>query len=192
MSFRAQLGSCVRSIRLRRIRANEYAAFVAAKNRLELLENSTTDELQCTLQERDVQFEDSESKDSLVRKIMVTDQPVGTKHALIVPGFGFSETLRAPCRMAPLAILRDRSCSHASNPILLAPSQLDVLDNTVMLCGRTIPLLPEKSYEELIALTMDHWYDRKELLFLDFFERNIPRRMWEFAVGNLVTHEADH
>mmetsp|Transcript_8351 Transcript_8351/g.20834 ORF Transcript_8351/g.20834 Transcript_8351/m.20834 type:complete len:193 (+) Transcript_8351:455-1033(+) len=91
----------------------DYDEYVATKRRLKSLDNFPRDQLQNNLLERCVVFDRNERNDSQVRKVMVTDQDVGRKHATTLrPSSGSSVGSRITSRSAPLAVLRDRICRH--------------------------------------------------------------------------------
>jgi len=179
----------------------DYGEYVAAQTRLLTVEKLSVDALQVALRQRVVQFEARESKDSLVRKIMVTDPKVDKKSSEVLhlgPGpLSAHADVRVTSQSAILAVLRNRLCKHGIDERKHQSAsehraRRRVIDDSIERILLSMPRSSSIVLEKLFASRLKNWLGQREVLQADFAKKTIPRMMWKTFVQKYVKNECDH
>lgn len=163
--------------------ANEWEEYLDATKRLREIQAMTVEDIQTVLRERNIPFADNEDKDLLVRKVILTDKAKERKSRRYADG------MVIVTRLAPGAVLRDRTCMHGFVKIPDTchdyddlPAALDWYDSAV----RQPFFLREQWFEHGCKMTISFWMGHLSLLRVDVERRWIPSIFWMQAVGGLV------
>lgn len=154
---------------------NDWEAHHAAQKRLQDIELLSIAALQGVLRSRGVAHEQDEEKDSLVRKVVVTDQKKARKSEVYLRNTLIS------MRKAPGAELRGRQCLHGSvepDDELLAAMELAFQYTTSVYSDGS-------KFGDHVAF----WTRRLPKLRDELERRLIPRSLWGSAVSGAVEGE---
>lgn len=186
--------------------SNEYEAQEEGLKRLQEIENLSVADIQSILSERSVPFRvDSEEKDSLVRKLIVTDKEKGSKatHILTTKDAAgdIQSEQRAKSRLAPGYDVVDKRCKHGSIP------HWEVSEDHRQLVSEYITSTASgfQSEEEFVDLgggdlapafdmalwcAVGFWAERKDMLQLNDL-RDISKILWGAAVHASISETGE-
>jgi hypothetical protein len=193
---------------------NSYEAHEAALERKRKLETLSIPDVQDILLERKIPFDpENDSKELLVRKVIVTDQKKGKKTGHMVThqhsdscGLGCSGSAKfVKTRVAPGADYIDKKCQHGSQRFFedtvvhtkkrdaFQASMMDHEISILMYEKETIEFSPgiHTSVFDVGCANIVHFWSSNyhELLMSDIDEQYIPRMHWSAAVHSSSNEE---
>lgn len=156
---------------------NEWEDSQLAKKRLKEIQSMSGPEIQALLVERKVDCRDDEDKESLIRKVVVTEQKKGRK------SFGYTSIGGAnnlvTTRFLPGYLLRDRQCQHGAThgiPVSVGGLMMEYAVHV-------------KSNRGAREASVGFWTSRLPLLRDDLEQRRLPKWFWSSAVSDASEEE---
>lgn len=157
---------------------NEWDGYVAAKKRLDEIESMSVQEIKALLCDRGVPVSSGDDKQSLVRKVVVTDRKkkLGVDESLLLS------------RTAPGSDIRDRLCRHGISTWEYSNRHA----TGAYMYGLVAALLSQQNWKPGYEAAVEHWRRDLDILRDDLAERSIARGMWSIGVTDATQEDCNH
>lgn len=167
--------------------ANEWEEYIDARKRLAEIDVMNVEDLQALLQDRNVRFTLSEEKESLVRKVFLTDQKKGRKISACCTDV-YGKAIVVGGRVARAAVIRDRSCTHGfCKPVPCRRAYQDARRAYSLFIVEAAHYFLGGDFATAFELTVAFWTCRVPLVRAHIDSRLLPSHLWQEAVSGFLT-----